>query len=71
MPRYEFSCPVCGQNFERNLPMGASQSGIRCPAGHPNARRVYSATPVVFKGSGFYVTDHRSASPSGGSGDKP
>ena len=71
MPRYEFSCPVCGQQFEKDLPMNADQAGVRCPACHSNVRRVYSAHPIVFKGSGFYVTDHRPSGASNGGGGKP
>jgi putative FmdB family regulatory protein len=66
MTTYEFSCPTCGQTFEKALPMNADHSGVRCPAGHRPVRRVYSATPVLFKGGGFYVTDHPSGSASSG-----
>lgn len=62
MPRYDFSCPVCGQTFEKNLPIGSAPSEVVCPAGHRGARRLYAAPAVVFKGGGFYVTDHRPAS---------
>lgn len=64
MPVYEFFCPTCGQTFEKNLPISADLTRVRCPAGHTRVRRVYSAPPVMFKGSGFYVTDHRPASAS-------
>ena len=63
MPLYEFSCPTCGRIFEKNLAVQADQSRVRCPAGHRGARRVYSAPPIVFKGRGFYTTDHRSTPP--------
>jgi putative FmdB family regulatory protein len=62
MPVYEFICSTCGQHFEKTLPVGADQAGVRCPAGHPKARRVFSAPGVHFKGSGFYATDQRPAS---------
>jgi putative FmdB family regulatory protein len=64
MPRYEFSCPVCGQTFEKTLSFQETQVGVRCPSGHKNVRRVYTAPLVMFKGSGFYVTDHRSSTES-------
>jgi len=60
MAIYEFSCPTCGLTFEKALPMNADRSAVRCPAGHRGVRRVFFATPMLFKGSGFYVTDHRS-----------
>jgi len=62
MPVYEFTCSTCGQLFEKTLPVGADQAGVRCPAGHRTARRMFSAPGVQFKGSGFYATDHRPAS---------
>lgn len=65
MPRYEFSCPTCGQTFEKTLSLQESQGSVRCPLGHGHVRRVYSAPSVVFKGSGFYVTDHRAAPAAG------
>jgi putative FmdB family regulatory protein len=61
MPLYEFYCPTCGQVFEKSLPLNANHAEARCPSGHQNARRLFSAPPVVFKGSGFYVTDHPSS----------
>ena len=64
MPLYEFSCSTCGQTFEKNIPLDASQAELRCPSGHRRVRRIYSALPIMYKGSGFYVTDHRPASPS-------
>ena len=63
MPRYEFSCPACGQVFERVLPINRNQSKVRCPTGHRGVRRVYAAPSVVFKGNGYYVTDHRPKPP--------
>lgn len=59
MPLYDFSCPTCGQVFERNIPNSGNLSSVRCPAGHKHARRIYRAPQVVFKGSGWYSTDHR------------
>jgi putative FmdB family regulatory protein len=71
MPLYEFSCQSCGRTFERILPVDTDPSELRCPSGHRNARRVYSAPSVVFKGSGFYATDHRSGSASSDEANKP
>jgi putative FmdB family regulatory protein len=62
MPRYEFICNTCGLKFERALPIGSDQTEIRCPSGHRKVHRVYSTPFIMFKGSGFYVTDHPSGS---------
>jgi putative FmdB family regulatory protein len=59
MPSYEFTCATCGQTFEKQLSMDADQSSVRCPSGHRRVHRLYSAPPVMFKGSGFYITDHQ------------
>jgi len=61
MPLYEFECSTCGRNFEKDLPISVDQPDVHCPAGHRKVHRVYSAPPIIFKGSGFYVTDHHSS----------
>ncbi len=60
MPVYEYSCSTCGRHFEKNIRMNETPGDLVCPRGHATVKRVYSATPVMFRGSGFYVTDHRS-----------
>jgi len=60
MPCYEFFCTTCGQTFEKDLPYNANKAEVRCPSGHRSVQRVYRAPSVVFKGSGWYSTDHRS-----------
>ena len=36
-----------------------------CPKCQGKARRVLHSTPVIFKGSGFYVTDNRKGAAEG------
>ncbi|MBN2386299.1 MAG: hypothetical protein JXB85_04710 [Anaerolineales bacterium] len=59
MPRYDFTCPICGQTFEKQLSFAENSAQVRCPSGHANVRRVYATPAVVFKGPGWYSTDHR------------
>jgi putative FmdB family regulatory protein len=59
MPVYNFVCPTCGARFEERLSFSESTSAVICPNGHSNVQRVFTAPTIVFKGSGFYVTDHR------------
>ncbi|MGD0612584.1 MAG: zinc ribbon domain-containing protein [Anaerolineales bacterium] len=59
MPSYEFHCPSCGETFEKRLPYTWNLDEVICPSGHRNVRRIYSAPAVIFRGSGFYVTDHQ------------
>lgn len=59
MPSYDYVCPDCGAHFERNMSFRDVVDITTCPNGHKNARRVFTPPAVVYKGSGFYVTDHR------------
>lgn len=64
MPVYTYRCDNCGSQFERQQSYEETPLK-RCPECHKHTlKKVISAVGVVFKGSGFYATDHRS--PSGG-----
>ena len=58
MPIYEYECFSCGTHFERRQRFDEEAVGI-CPGCQGKARRVIHCVPVIFKGSGFYVTDNR------------
>ncbi len=58
MPIYEYQCDSCGVHFERRQSF-LDSSTPSCPNGHPVVHRVYSVPGIVFKGSGWYVTDSR------------
>lgn len=61
MPLYEYECTSCGFQFERR--QGFSDDPIQtCPECDGQVRRVFHSVRVIFKGSGFYVTDNRSSS---------
>lgn len=58
MPLYEFRCPN-GHDFERFYrSIGTSSSEAECPVCGEVAQRVMSMAGLVFKGSGFYITDY-------------
>ncbi|MFC1879135.1 FmdB family zinc ribbon protein [Chloroflexota bacterium] len=59
MPIYSYKCAVCGATFDSERRMNDGLSEVSCPNGHIKIRRVYSAPSIIFKGSGFYVTDSR------------
>ena len=59
MPLYKFKCDICGTVFEKPFHMEDDKSGLMCPNGHKQVHRVYAAPNIVFKGSGFYVTDYK------------
>ena len=58
MPIYEYECTCCPSRFE--LKRGFHDDGpVSCPRCGSKARRRFSSVPIIFKGSGFYVTDSR------------
>lgn len=62
MPVYTYRCENCGVQFERNQRF-SEQPLAWCPeCGKKALRKVYTPVGIVFKGSGFYATDHRSPS---------
>ncbi len=62
MPIYTYRCENCGVQFERNQKFSDAPL-TRCPeCGKKSLRKVYTPVGIVFKGSGFYATDHRSPS---------
>ena len=67
MPTYQYACTACGEQHEA-VQAFSDAPLTECPACGGKLRKVFSAVGVVFKGSGFYKTDSRSA-PKGGSGD--
>ncbi len=86
MPTYEYVCEKCGHQFEKVQSMSARSLTI-CPQelcrlsrwGKGKVKRAISGgAGLIFKGSGFYITDYRSdkykeaakkdAAPSGSSG---
>ncbi|MDY7040443.1 MAG: FmdB family zinc ribbon protein [Chloroflexota bacterium] len=58
MPTYEYKCEICGARFTRWQHFTDPPVQL-CPNGHHTVRRVFSPPAIVFKGSGFYVTDNR------------
>ena len=60
MPTYEYRCPN-GHDFEkffRSISSAEAESAIACPVCGAIALRQMSSAGLVFKGSGFYLTDY-------------
>lgn len=62
MPVYTYRCESCGVQFDRKQQF-SDKPLTRCPeCGKKKLRKLYQPVGIVFKGSGFYSTDHRSPS---------
>ncbi len=60
MPTYEYRCRDCGRDFEVFQRM-SDRPGAPCPGcGRPAERLISGGAGFLFKGDGFYITDHRS-----------
>ena len=62
MPTYEYQCKKCNYRFEefQNI---SEQPLTRCPQCGGRVQRLIGAgAGLLFRGSGFYVTDYRSES---------
>lgn len=59
MPTYEYACRDCGRNLEvvQSFTDDPLETCEHCGG---RLRKVFSAAGIIFKGSGYYVTDTRS-----------
>ena len=62
MPVYTYRCENCGVQFERQ--QSFTDDPLKtCPECRKKAlKKVITPSKVIFKGSGFYATDHKSPS---------
>ncbi len=61
MPLYDYACTKCGRVHEVRHGFDETYEKA-CEACGAALRRVFNPAPVLFKGSGFYVTDSRGSS---------
>ncbi len=68
MPTYEYICKKCGHEFETSRSMAAPPLKV-CPeelcarkkwGRGAVTKKISAGTGLLFKGSGFYITDYRS-----------
>jgi putative FmdB family regulatory protein len=63
MPTYEYVCKACNHAFEEFQSITAEPTQICPKCGKKKVQRLIGGgAGIVFKGSGFYITDHRSES---------
>ncbi|MDD5613909.1 MAG: zinc ribbon domain-containing protein, partial [Candidatus Omnitrophica bacterium] len=59
MPTYEYECSKCGFKFERFQSM-SDKPVAKCPECSGKVKRLIGkGSGIIFKGSGFYATDHK------------
>ena len=62
MPVYTYRCTQCGVQFDKTQSF-SDEPLVRCPeCGKKTLKKVFQPVGIVFKGSGFYATDHHSPS---------
>jgi len=62
MPVYTYHCDNCGIQFDKTQKFTDNTLTLCPECGKKTLRKVYTPVGIVFKGSGFYATDHRSPS---------
>ncbi len=62
MPVYTYRCDNCGVQFDRKQSFTDPLLKVCPDCGKKTLHKVYTPVGIVFKGSGFYATDHRSPS---------
>jgi putative FmdB family regulatory protein len=61
MPIYLYECESCGIRFEK-LQRMSQEPLTECPECDGHVHRVIQPVGIIFKGSGFYITDNRRVS---------
>ncbi len=64
MPTYEYECRECGRRCEffQSITEGPKRKCPHCGAPRGLRRRIGAGAGLIFRGSGFYITDYRSES---------
>lgn len=60
MPIYQYACQKCGENFEveQSMKDDALTTHDNCGG---DLNKIYSASGIILKGSGFFKTDNKSS----------
>jgi putative FmdB family regulatory protein len=65
VPLYDYQCRSCNEVTEVRHGFKESFEGV-CPSCGGEMARVFNPAGIVFKGSGFYITDSRKGGSDGG-----
>lgn len=69
MPVYAYHCETCGQDFEATQRM-SDDALTACTCGKEGkvTRLISAGSGLIFKGSGFYITDYKNKGSNGSNG---
>ena len=57
MPIYEYACTKCDHHFD--VRHGADEKpALKCPRCEGKVRKVFHVAGIIFKGSGWHITDY-------------
>lgn len=62
MPTYEYECRACHHTFEKFQSMSDDPIKVCPECGGAVRRMIGGGTGIIFKGSGFYITDSKKSS---------
>ncbi len=62
MPVYTYRCDSCGVQFERHQSFNDAPLKTCPECRKKSLKKIITPTKIIFKGSGFYATDHKSPS---------
>ena len=70
MPLYDYQCRSCRKTVEVRHGFKETHDDV-CPDCGGEMARVFTPAPILFKGSGFYLTDSRKSAEKAASSSKP
>ena len=62
MPTYAYKCTNCGYEYEKFQPISAPTIDTCEKCGGEAKRMISGGAGIIFKGTGFYVTDYKNSS---------
>ncbi len=69
MPTYEYRCEKCKKKFEKFQSMKDEPLKKCILCGGKAERLIGAGAGLIFKGTGFYITDYKKSKPAGGKKD--
>ncbi len=69
MPTYRYRCQSCGYEFDQFSSISSYSQELECPICQGVAKLTISGgAGLIFKGSGFYITDYKNNGNGNGKG---